>query len=173
MREVPGRVVVGYIVRPKGVKGEVQVEPLTHTIERFDELSEVVLERDGEPDRHLTVEAWRPDHPGILVKFAGIDSPEVAREALSKGYMAVPPDEVAPLPDGVHYVFEIVGCQVGDESGVSLGRISEVLEMPSSDVYVVQSSEGEVMVPAVSNFIVEISVPQQRVVVRGVDQLFE
>ena len=164
---------VGYIVRPKGVSGEVMVEPLTHAIERFDELSEVVLERDGEPDRQLAIEAWRPDHPGILVKFAGIDSPEVAREALCKGYMAVPPDEVAPLPDGVHYVFEMIGCQVVDESGTSLGSISEVLQMPSSDVYVVRSGEREVMVPAVANFIVEISIPLQRVVVRGVVGLFE
>lgn len=173
MREPPPRVAVGYIVRPKGIEGEVQVEPLTHTVERFDELSEVVIERTGEPNRSLTIEAWRRDHPGILVKFAGIDTPEIARDALAKGYITVPGDEVAPLPDGTHYVFEVIGCRVEDESGVALGHISEVLEMPSSDVYLVRSGEREVMVPAVDSFIVEISIPQQRVVVRGVDGLFE
>ena len=172
MRDIPGRVAVGYIVRPKGIVGEVQVEPLTHTVERFDELSEVILERTGEPDRRITIEAWRRAHPGILVKFAGVDSPEIARDTLARGYITVPQDEVAPLPDGTHYVFEIIGCSVVDESGVNLGRISEVLEMPSADVYVVRSGEREVMVPAVESFIVEISIPQQRIVVRGVDELF-
>ena len=102
----PQRIAVGYVVRAKGVRGEVKVEPLTHSPERFDELTEVVLERPGDPERVLRIEGWRADMPGLLVKFAGVDSPEAARQELVEGYLMVPREEVADLPSGdIFYVF--------------------------------------------------------------------
>jgi len=170
--DTSARVAVGYVVRAKGVRGEVRVEPLTGRVERFGELREVFLERGREPVRRLVIEAWRPDAPGVLIKFAGIDTPEAAKEALAKGYITVPREEVPPPPDGTHYVFDLLGCQVVDESGRVLGEIADVLEMPSSDMYVVRSCEREVLVPAVEHFIAEISMAQRRVTVRGVEEFF-
>ena len=172
MTDASARVAVGYVVRAKGIRGEVRVEPLTGRIERFDELREVFFERGREPTRRLVIDGWRPDAPGVLVKFAGIDTPEEAKQALAKGYITVPREEVPPLPQGAHYVFELMGCQVEDESGRVLGEIAEVLKMPSYDVYVVRSGDREVMVPAVENFVKDISVEQRRVSVRGVEELF-
>lgn len=172
MMDASARVAVGYVVRPKGLIGEVRVEPLTGRLERFDELREVFLERGREPERRLVVEAWRPDNLGVLVKFAGIDTPEAAKELLAKGYITVPREEVPPPPEGSHYVFDLLGCQVVDESGSILGEIADVLEMPSSDMYVVRSGEKEVLVPAVAHFVTEVSVEQRRVSVRGVEEFF-
>ena len=165
------RITVGYVVRPKGVRGEVKVEPLTHSIERFDLLSAVVVERAGEPARPLTIDRWRPDAPGLLVKFRGIDDPEQARETVVKGYITVARADVAPLPAGQYYVFDLVGCDVEDESGAHLGKLVEVREMPSTDVYIVDTGDAQVMVPAVSHFIAEV-LPRHRVIVRGVEDLF-
>jgi 16S rRNA processing protein RimM len=168
------RVTVGYVVRPKGVKGEVKVKPLTHSVERFDELSVVVVERQGEPDRVLRIERWRPDQPGILVKFAGIDTPEAAKECLVKGYLTICRDEVAPLPSSdAFYVFDLVGCRVEDESGRDMGAVVDVLEMPSTDVFIIRRNGEEVMVPMMSSFISDLSVADRRLVLRGVEELFQ
>ena len=123
--------------------------------------------------RRLVIEAWRIDAPGILVKFAGIDTPEEAKASLAKGYLTVPRDEVPPPPDGAHYVFDLVGCLVVDEKGQALGEIADVLAMPSADVYLVRSGEREVMVPAVANFVTDISLAERRISVRGVEELFQ
>ena len=166
------RITVGYIVRAKGVRGEVKVEPLTHSIERFDLLSKIVIERGDEPLRDLVVEHWRPDPPGVLIKFGGIDSPEEARESVVKGYITVARDEVAPLPGDQYYVFDLIGCDIEDESGTHLGALVDVREMPSTDVYVVNTGDEEVMVPAVRHFVVDVSIADRRVTVRGVGDLF-
>jgi 16S rRNA processing protein RimM len=166
------RITVGYVVRAKGVRGEVMVEPLTHSIERFHALSNVTVERPGQPLTELVIEYWQPEAPGVLIKFSGIDNPEQARHAIVKGYITVPREEVAPLPDGQHYVFDLIGCDVEDESGLRLGSLIDVREMPSTDVYVIDTGTKEVMVPAVQHFVVDVSVARRRITVRGVGDLF-
>ena len=95
-----GRVAVAYISRPHGVRGEVRAEALTHSLERFDDLENVVLERAGQPELSLVLERWRTDAKGLLLKFAGVDSPEAARDELVKGYITVARNQLAPLPEG-------------------------------------------------------------------------
>ncbi len=172
MADTGERITIGYIVRAKGVRGEVRVEPLTHSIERFDMLSKVVIERGEEPLRDLIIQHWRPDSPGVLIKFGGIDTPEQARETVVKGYITVARDEVAPLPGDQYYVFDLIGCDVVDEGGSQLGKLIDVREMPSTDVYVVDTGSKEVMVPAVRHYVVDVSVAERRVTVRGVGDLF-
>ena len=167
------RVAVGYVVRAKGVRGAVKVEPLTHRLARFDELDSVVLQRVGSEDLPLRIESWRRDTPGVQVKFVGINSPEDAKERLAGGYLTVAADEVAALPEDTYYVFELVGCEVVDESGRRLGQIAEVLQLPSADVYAVRDGDREHLIPAVGDFVVEVCVPERRMVVRGVDELVE
>ena len=165
------RIAVGYIPRTKGVRGVVKVEVLTHRLSRFDELSHVVVQKEGHADRPLDIEHWHSEPPGILMKFVGIDNPEEARETLVKGYITIAPHEMAPLPKDIYYISDLVGCVVQDESGGHLGKIAEVLKMPSTDVYVVRDGRRELLVPAVRDYIVEISIPQRRLVVRGIEDL--
>ena len=166
-----GRVAVAYISRPWGVRGEVRAEALTHRVERFSDLRDVVLQCAGRPDRPLELERWRIDAKSLLLKFAGIESPELARSVLAGGYVTIAPEQRDALPEGTHYIDDLVDCAVVNSDGEPLGRIAEVVSMPTTDVYVVRGPKGEALVPAVGDFVVEI-VPG-RVVVRGVEELFE
>ena len=166
-----GRVAVAYISRPWGVRGEVRAEALTHRVERFSDLRDVVLQCTGRPDQLLALEHWRVDAKSLLLKFAGIDSPEQARSILAGGYVTIAPDQRDSLPEGTHYIDDLVNCAVVNSAGEPLGHIAEVVSMPTTDAYVVRGAKGEALVPAVGDFIVEIA--PGRVVVRGVEELFE
>ncbi len=166
-----GRVAVAYISRPWGVRGEVRAEALTHRVERFSDLRDVVLQCAGRPDRPLELERWRVDAKSLLLKFAGIDAPELARSVLAGGYVTIAPEQRDALPEGTHYIDNLVDCAVVNSEGEPLGRIAEVVSMPTTDVYVVRGAKGEALVPAVGDFVVEIA--PGRVVVRGVEELFE
>ena len=165
------RIAVGLVRRPKGVRGEVKVEVFSPDPRRFDRLERVFLERDGQADRELRLERWRADMPGILVKFAGVDTPEAVVAELQGGYLTVPREEVPPLPADEHYVFEIVGCRVEDGDGNALGRVVEVQTLPSVDVYVVRGGPAELLLPAVADFIVELDIANGRIVARGIEEL--
>jgi len=171
----PERVAVGYVARAKGIVGEVGIELLSWDTERFVGLRRVRLEREGEGDRELKIQHCRHDGRGPLIKFTGIDTPEAAREQLVGGYLTVSGTDVAPLPEGAFYIFEVVGCEVWDiDVERRRGVISEVLNLPSTDVYAVRlDGGGEALIPAVRNFIVGIDKEARRVTVQGVEELFE
>jgi 16S rRNA processing protein RimM len=171
--EVSERVAVAFVTRAKGVRGEVFAETLSHCPERFEELSRVVLQADGTPDRVMHIERWRPEGRGIILKFHGVDSPEEARAIATKRYVTIAPDEVAELPEGMHYISEVVGCRVESEEGEYLGRVADVWQGPSTDAYRVRNGDREFLVPAVEHFVVAMAVAENLIVVRGIEELLE
>ena len=58
----------------------------------------------------------------------------------------------AKLPRGAYFLQDILGAKVQDEQGREIGVLTEVLERPASNIYVVQG-EQEHLIPAVPEFI--------------------
>ena len=65
----------------------------------------------------------------------------------------------AKLPEGSVFIADLIGCRALDEDGAELGRIEDVLTMPSSDVYVIEGARSY-MIPAVKEFVKEIDAAQ-------------
>ena len=70
--------------------------------------------------------------------------------------MTVPETAVPSLPEGEYFHYQIMGLQVLTEDGESLGRVSEILETGSNDVYVASGDSGELLIPALADVIREI-----------------
>ena len=72
-------------------------------------------------------------------------------------------DDLMPLPPGQYYIHQIVGLEVIDEQGKNLGRIVDVLQTGSNDVYVVKTPEGkELLLAAIESVIREIDIAAGR-----------
>jgi 16S rRNA processing protein RimM len=153
-----GRLVVGLVRGLHGLRGALRVEVLTDNEERFTPGS--VLHPEGS-DRRLTVASARRDGPGLLVRFREIRDRDGA-EALRDAYLEATATE---LPGETYYWHEIVGCEVSDSSGRVLGRVEEVFRVGESEVYVVRGGEGELLVPAVTSVVRDLSPGQKRIVV--------
>ncbi len=92
----------------------------------------------------------------LLVRFEGVATREGA-EALRDHELRIPRSEVAPLPKGRHYRFELIGLTVRTRAGATLGTVADVFGTGSNDVLVVQGEAGEILLPLLDSVLLEVS----------------
>ena len=169
---VPDRIVVGRIVKAHGTAGEVLVEVLSDAPDRFAPGARVEAgDLEGER-RPLTVRKSRVDRGKLLVSFQGIKSRDQAA-SVRGSVLSIAATDVAPPPEGTWYEWQIVGLEVFDEDGARLGELVRVDERAGNDLWVVDTGDGEAMVPAVEEFIRSVDLESKRIVVRVIPGLFE
>ena len=138
----------GKILNTFGVRGEVKLDPWCDSAEFLKPLKTLYI--DGAP----RAVAWSRVHKGMLiVRLADVE--DVNGAMLLKNKIAYFARSDVRLPKGRHFVADLLGASVVDEQGAEIGRLTEVLDMPAGQVYVVQG-ETEHTIPAVPEFILDI-----------------
>ena len=160
-----GFVAVGFVRAPRGIHGELSVEPMTDFAERFQPGAAVWAAGVS-----YTIVRARPHRNVLLIQFEGIESPGQA-EPLRGLLLEVPDVTLTPLEQGRYYRFQIVGMDVVDTEGAPLGRIEEVLETGANDVYIVHDAESELLIPAIDSVIQDVDIDANRMVVRLLDKM--
>jgi len=163
----PRYLVVGKIVAPWGVRGEVKVAIETDFPERFSRLKRVYL---GEEATSFVLEGSRLHQRHVLLKLEGCDDRNAA-EKLRGQLVQIPIEEAMPLGEDEYYIYQIVGLDVWTTKGEHLGRVSEVLFTGANDVYVVQGERGEILIPAVEDVVVEVDLAGGRLTVELMEGL--
>ena len=128
--------VIGEIVKPQGVRGEVKLRPITCDVERFDGLAQAYFKR-GEDYVPVHIRASRRAQEAVFLTLEGVEDRDAA-EALRGRELFVPRAEAAPLPEGRYYIADLIGMQVVDEAGRELGRLADVMQAGGNDVYEVR-----------------------------------
>ena len=160
-----GLVAIGKVLKPHGVRGEIRVQILTDFPERFHETAEVHLVSPESSVLPHKVETVRFHSAWVLIKLAGIQDPESA--ASFRGWLvSVPETELVELEPDEYWHFQLEGLEVRDDSGTLLGRLEEILQTPGHDLYLVRGPSGEVLIPAVAEFIVSVDLEAGQMVVR-------
>jgi 16S rRNA processing protein RimM len=151
------RLEVGYVARAHGVRGELRVQPHAPESETLLEVERIWI---GD-DEHV-VTAARPVPGAVLLTIEGLDDRDRA-EALKGRPVSVLRADV-PLEPGEYLVGDLVGCQVFDQAGATLGAITSILH-GAQDILVIHDATHERMLPLVPQIVVEVDVEARRVVV--------
>ncbi len=160
--ESPRYLILGKILRPHGVRGEVDMQVMTDFPERLKSLEKVHLglsETDTTRLKTYRVEGARP-HKGTdyLLRLQGIADRDAA-DTLRNYFVFVSLDDAVPLEDDEVYLFQVIGLQVETMTGENLGRVVDIIETGANDVYVIQGAAyGEVLIPAVNGVVINIDV---------------
>jgi 16S rRNA processing protein RimM len=159
--EEPRLLVIGEVLRPQGVKGEVRVRMLTDFPERFRVLKRVYL---GQTLKPVIVEGVRFHHGYALLKFADYDDRTTA-DSLRHLLVQIPVEEAMPLEEDEYYLYQIVGLAAWTEQGEYLGRVREVLNTGANDVYVIRGPKGDILLPAIDDVVREVDLETGRLTV--------
>ncbi len=153
----PARLVVGRVLRPHGIGGELLVEVLSDAPERF---AAGAMVDAGDPDvpagaglRHLTVGGARRHQGRLLLRFEGIDGRDAA-ETLRAALLSIPMEAARQLGPDEYWPHQLVGLTVVDHDGQPRGTVTDVLPGAAHDLLRVRRPDGdEVLVPAVAALI--------------------
>lgn len=158
---------VGFLRRPHGVKGEIVMDLHTDFPERMKKGRKVFIGEDRKP---MTLTNVRPHQAGLLVKFMDVDTPEDA--GLYRNQWVYVQTKDVPLPEGRHYMHELLGLKVVDEVDNPLGELVEILETGANDVYVVRDDSGkEILLPNIPSVILDLDIGTRTMRVHLLDGL--
>ncbi|WP_461255334.1 ribosome maturation factor RimM [Treponema sp. R80B11-R83G3] len=167
--------IIGLVGAPFGVKGFVKVNPLSGEIGHLLKLKSTVISKDDK-ERTLQIEEITPAPPSVLMRFAGIDSPEKAK-TLNGAQLIAGREQAAPLGDNEFYIEDLKGLQVifsGAEgenvaSEIIVGSITDIIEGGNGELAEIKLLNGEKrLVPFRKEFFSEISPQKGRVVIRNI-----
>ena len=132
---------LGQIVNVKGLKGEVKVNPFTENIDRFEELKTVLIKFKNE-NKEFEIEKVGYHKNQVILKFKGINTIEEA-EKLRNSYILINRNDLEPLEEGVYYITDLLGLEVYTEDGTLLGKVDDIYNTGSNDIYVVKDDLGK------------------------------
>ena len=155
------RIVIGKIVAPHGVRGDIRILPLTDKPEQFLDLDYLLLP-DG---KSLTVRNARFHKNMVLVstkEVTNMDQAELLRDKDVSIYFKDLPD----LEEGEFYVSDLIGLDVADEAGNKLGTFKDCQSTGVNDYYIVSvPGAKELLIPALKQYVKEINLEEGRIVV--------
>lgn len=135
----------GRIVNTHGVAGEVKIEVWLDSPQFLRRCGRLFL--DGKEKKILS---GKTQKSFLIAKLEGVEDVNAAMAL--KGRTVEIAREDAPLPKGAFFIQDILGASVVDEQGAEIGKLTDVLERPASNIYVVQG-ETEHLIPAVPEFV--------------------
>ena len=155
---------VGVITQTHGIRGEVKVFPTTDDAARFRDLKHVLLDT-GKETLPLEIENVKFFKQFVILKFKGFDNINDV-EGYKRCPLLVERSEAVPLEEDEYFITDMIGMQVSTDSGEDFGVLKDVLTTGANDVYVIdRPSEGEVLIPAIKECILDVDVPGRKMTV--------
>ena len=131
----PAVVPVGTVGRAHGVRGQVRIRSDMDPPEDLLHHDTWLLERAG-AWRPAAVRSARPHGSVLVAHLDGVEDRDAAAE-LAGTRIGLPRDALPALDDGQYYWVDLIGLEVLDEGGESLGVVRKMIETGANDVMVV------------------------------------
>lgn len=161
---------IGQIVNTFGIKGFVKVNPFTDDLERFEELESVLIEKNKEL-LEMKIEEIKYHKNQVLIKFKGIEDINMA-EKYKGCYIKIKREATRKLPKDTYFIADLIGLPVYDENGNLLGKVDDIYNNKSHDIYVVKNELGkQILLPSTKEVIKQIDIENEKIVVHLIDGL--
>lgn len=152
-----GKLVIGLVLKPQGIRGELKIKPYLDRAEDFSGLKRVCL---GEEEyRILSV---RTGGGAVFLGLRGVPDRNAA-ELLRGKEVSIEREEAPALPEGVYYIADLLGSEAVTEEGERLGVLTDI-RPAATDIYTLSDGGKEIMFPAVKGLILTVDTEKKQIV---------
>ena len=150
--------IIGEIVKPQGIKGEVKLRPYSDEPNRIKQIKKVYID-----DRAYEVLSVKVAPDAVFLGLSGIFTRNDAE--LYRGKIVKVKREDAPkLKKGNFYIVDVIGCTLFTSDGEEIGVVEEIIK-GVQDVYIVKGKNATISFPLLNTLNYEIDVENKKMVV--------
>lgn len=161
---------IGKIVNTHGFRGDIKAQAWTDTPEVLAKVK-TLYKKTKEGYTKIKVQKGSVHKGMVLLKFEGVDDFDSAN-ALRETVIYADRDDI-PSKKGSFFIVDLIGLDVIDvETGEKYGKIKDVMQYGIHDIYSVETEKGEVLVPAVKEFVKKISL-EEGIFIKAIEGMFE
>ncbi len=154
---------LGYVIKPHGLKGEVQVFLDVDSPGEYETLESVFVQK-GQQLVPFFIESIAIGTGKAIVAFEEVESIEAAAE-LKGCSLFLPLDNLPDLGSNDFYYHELVGFNLKSTAGEDIGEVKDVLEAGGQDLLaVMHSSNKEILVPLTDELISSLNKEEKKLV---------
>ncbi len=152
------KLVIGKVLKPQGIKGEIKIQPLTDNIEQYNQLKNVFIGNES-----FVVEKVAIRQGYVYMTVAGITDCDMVERFRNK---YVEKERVSETNEaGEYYLVDMEKCTVIDEKGYEYGRVVSIDEYGAAEVITVHGKRGELIFPNADGVITDIDVSKKIITV--------
>ena len=153
------RLVIGEVLKPQGIRGELKVKTFTDAPEDVKAFGTVYI--DNTPYKILS---FRVGNDGAAyMGLRGIPDRNAA-ELFRGKKLEGERDDAPELEEGRYYIVDIIGLSCETETGEVLGIVKDVKSL-SSDIYTIEKAGKEILFPAVKGVVKKVDLENQKLIV--------
>lgn len=161
---------IGQIVNVRGLKGEVKVNSYSEDPNRFEKIETIILKLKGKMQEYA-IEKVSYTKNQVVLKLKNIDTIEEA-EKLRNSIILIDRNSLEELPEDVYYIADLIGLDVYTDENEYLGKVDDIFNTKSNDVYVVKDDQGKSkLLPGIDEVIKEINLEKSKIIVHLIEGL--
>jgi 16S rRNA processing protein RimM len=152
---------MGRVAAPFGVKGWVKITPFTESPAALARYRRLWVGRHGEW-REVAVEEAAVHGATVVARLAGSDDRDAAAR-LKGAELAVPRELLPAAGPGEYYWADLVGLDVVNAAGESLGTVQGLFSTGANDVLRVGEGKSERLLPFVAAVVRKVDLAARRI----------
>lgn len=161
---------IGQIVNTNGLKGTLKIKPFTDDIKEFETFKSIYIQK-GKELIEFKIEKVGYIKNMVLLKLQGIDDIDEA-EKYRNMYVKVNRTALPDLPDNTYYIVDLLDCEVITIEGEKLGKVEDVFNTGSNDIYAVRDDLGkQILIPVIKEVIKQVDIPNKKIIVKLMEGL--
>lgn len=165
-------VVLGRFAGAYGIKGWLHIHPFGDSPENWGQLKEWWIKPadDGNTTwQTRSIKGFKAHADGWIVLLEGVED-RTAAESLRGWVLGAPRESLPKVDSGEFYWCDLIGLEVVNLQGESLGQIASLIEAPAQHVMQVETSDTagekqERLIPFVAPVVCEVKLEERQVVV--------
>ncbi|MCC8074077.1 MAG: ribosome maturation factor RimM [Clostridiales bacterium] len=161
---------VGKINNTHGIKGELKMELWCDDIDYLNQFKTLYFDENG--TKPVALISARKQKNIAIIKLDGVDTFDKAE--VLKGKILYGNRDDADIDDDANYIADLIGCYVVDiDTEEEYGKVVDVLNYGSCDIYDTESWGKHTLIPATPDIVKEINTEYKVIRIKAMKGLFD